>query len=110
MGEITDFVTLYIEDSDILEEATNLISLELEDNIKDQLYPGHGYDQGRLQRSIRVDSRLEQTYSLITGTWDDSLAPHGIYVLMGIRGKGYAKSGPIDFLGDGLKKTLEAYK
>ena len=35
MGEITDFVTLYIEDSDMLEDKASKISRDLEDNIKD---------------------------------------------------------------------------
>lgn len=119
MGEITDFVQLYIDDSDILEEATDLISMELEDNIKDAA----PYDQGRLRRSIRVDSRVYDKYSLITGTWDEGVAPHGIYVLAGSRaveGKlmkmpwGYRtkrKAIPgVDFLGDGLEKTLANYR
>lgn len=123
MGEITDFVKLYIEDSDILEEFTDAFSLDLENDIKDQLYEGHGYDQGRLHRSIRVDSRVNKNFSMVTGTWDENLAPHGIFVLAGskaVKGKlmkmpwGYRtkrKAIPgIDFLGDGLKKTLEAYK
>ena len=110
MGEITDFLRVYIDDSKILEEETNTISINLESNIKAQLWEGHGYDQGRLKRSIRVDSRIYENFSLITGYWDEDLAPHGIYVLIGVRGKGRAKSGPIDFLGDGLEMTLEAYK
>ena len=41
---------------------------------------------------------------------DEGNADYGEYVLRGIRGKGLAKVGPIDFLGDGLNLTLEAYK
>ena len=109
MGEIKDFVSLYIRDSDILEEATNKLAMNLENNIKAQLWEGHGYDQGRLKRAIRVVTQIYDTYSILIGYYDEGLAPHGIFVLSGIRGKGEAKSGPIDFLGDGLNKTLEAY-
>ena len=109
MGEIKDFVSLYIRDSDILEESTNELAINLENNIKNQLWEGHGYDQGRLKRGIRVVTQIYDTYSILTGYYDEGLAPHGIFVLNGIRGKGKAKSGSIDFLGDGLNKTLEAY-
>ena len=52
MGEITDFVTLYIEDSGMLEEEASKISHSLEDNIKDIIRPGQvGYDTGHLHDS-----------------------------------------------------------
>jgi len=131
MGEITDFVKIYIEaDSGILEEETNKLSVNLESNIKVEA----PYDQGRLRRSIRVDSRIYNNYSIITGTWDENLAPHGIYVLTGTKPheirprskKALAWDGmptdypvmvvnhpgtkPNDFLGRGLQRTLEAYR
>jgi len=118
MGEIKDFVELYIESSDILEEATNLLATDLERNIKKEA----PYFQGRLKRAIRVDTRIYKNYSLVTGYWDEGTAPHGEYVLGGSRavdGKlmkmpwGYrTKRRAIpanDFLGRGLSKTLEAY-
>lgn len=80
------------------------------------------YDQGRLRRSIRVDTRLYDNYSIIIGYWDEGVAPHGIFVLIGskaVKGKlmkmpwGYRtkrKAIPAnDFLGRGLTRTLEAY-
>jgi len=119
MGEIKDFVELYIENSDILEEGINLLAIDLERNIKKET----PYLQGRLRRSIRVDTRVYQNYGLVTGYWDESLAPHGIFVLAGskaVDGKlmkmpwGYrTKRRAIpgnDFLGRGLRKTLEAYQ
>ena len=140
MGEIIDFVELYIKDSSILPEAVDDISVTLEDNIKEEV----PYDQGRLKRSIRVDSRVLGDYGLVTGTWDEGLAPHGIFVLTGtkphiIRPKGQGRyhagkqltqgsalwwpgashpvrevhhpgTSPDDFLGRGLEATLEAYR
>ena len=126
MGELTSFIEIYIDDSDLLEEVTNDIAVTLEDNIKAEA----PYLQGRLRRSIRVDSRVYKKYAVITGTWDEGLAPHGIYVLMGtdpheIWAKnakalptpyGYFKkvmhpgTKANDFLGRGLKKTVEAYR
>ena len=131
MGEITDFVKIYIEaDSGILEEETNKLAVNLESNIKVEA----PYDQGRLRRSIRVDSRIYGNYSIVTGTWDEGLAPHGIFVLSGTKPheirprnkKALAWDGmptdypvmvvhhpgtkPNDFLGRGLNRTLEAYR
>ena len=108
MAEIMDYLNLYVEEA--LREKTNEVSLSLENNIKAQLYEGHGYDTGNLRRNIRVDSRTYNNYSIITGYYDEGNADYGIYVIRGIRGKGLAKAGPIDFLGDGLQRTLEAYK
>ena len=47
MGEIKDFVHLYIQDSDILEEATNRLAINLENAIKLEA----PYDQGRLRQA-----------------------------------------------------------
>ena len=119
MGEITDFFKVYIDDLNILEEETNTLAINLESNIKEEA----PYDQGRLRRSIRVDTRIYENFSLITGYWDEGVAPHGIYVLAGsdaVEGKlmhmpwGYrTKRKAIpgnDFLGRGLDRTLEAYQ
>ena len=103
-----DYLNLYVEEA--LKEKTNEVALSLENNIKAQLYEGHGYDTGNLRRNIRVDSRINKNFSIITGYYDEGNADYGEYVLRGIRGKGLAKVGPIDFLGDGLSKTLEAYR
>ena len=108
MAEIMDYLNLYVEEA--LREKTNEVSLSLENNIKAQLYEGHGYDTGNLRRNIRVDSRISKNFSIITGYYDEGNADYGEYVIRGIRGKGLAKVGPIDFLGDGLENTLEAYR
>ena len=103
MGEIKDYVALYVENSDILKEETNKIAVNLQNNIKKEA----PYYKGRLKRSIRVDTRISKKFALITGYWDEGLAPHGIFVLIGVRGK--AKVPKNDFLGRGLLRTLEAY-
>ena len=107
MGEITDYVQLYIEDSNILEEATQVIEKDLLDNMRSNLWKGHGYDKGELYRDISTHSEVNKLFSIIIGFFT---VEHGEYVISGVRGKGYAKSGPIDFLTDGLQKTLEMYK
>lgn len=115
MGEITDFVELYIENSDILPLETKKLARNLQNNIKKEA----PYDKGRLKRSIRVDTRIEPKYSVITGYYDEGVAPHGDYVLFGskaVEGKlmkmpwGYRtkrKAIPAnDFLGRGLLDTI----
>ena len=125
MGEIKDFVELYIKDSDILQLETNKIALDLQNNIKKEA----PYDQGRLKRSIRVDTRMHDTFSIITGYYDESVAPHGDFVLMGTKPHvitpkskkalktpygvfkkvNHPGTKPNDFLGRGLAATIANY-
>ena len=118
MGEIIDFVELYIENSDILQKKTYEIARTLQNNIKKEA----PYDEGRLRRSIRVDTRILKKSSIITGYYDEGVAPHGDYVLFGskaVTGKlmkmpwGYrTKRKAIpgnDFLGRGLIDTISLY-
>ena len=124
MGEITDFVELYI-DKEILPLKTYEIARALQNNIKKQA----PYKEGRLKRSIRVDTRIQDPYSIITGYYDEGVAPHGDYVLFGTKPHDiYAKPGsalntpygpfkkvhhpgtkPNDFLGRGLLDTIALY-
>ena len=118
MGEIADFVQLYV-DKEILPLKTYEIARNLQNNIKKEA----PYDQGRLKRSIRVDTRITEKSGLITGYYDEGIAPHGDYVLFGskaVDGKlmkmpwGYrTKRKAIpgnDFLGRGLVRTIANYR
>ena len=125
MGEIADFVELYV-DKEILPVETYKIARSLQNNIKKEA----PYKEGRLKRSIRVDTRIFDTFSIITGYYDEGLAPHGDYVLFGTPPHDiYAKPGsalktpygpfkhvehpgtkPNDFLGRGLERTLLNYR
>lgn len=119
MGEITDFVSLYIDNSDILPLETYKLARSLQNNIKKEA----PYDQGRLKRSIRADTRITDKVGIVTGYWDEGLAPHGKYVLGGskaVEGKlmkmpwGYRTKRraipPNDFLGRGLAQTIANYR
>lgn len=107
MADLTGLIEAYVMEQ--LTEIAKEMSRELRSNIKKQLYEGHGYDTGNLKRNIRTDTRNHEKYTIITGYYDEGNADYGQYVLSGVRGKGRAKVGPIDFLGDGLKATLELY-
>ena len=119
MGEIVDFVQVYIKDLNLLEKETDTLSQLLENHIKTEA----PYDKGKLRESIRVVSEVYEDHAVITGTWDEGIAPHGIFVLTGskaVEGKlmkmpwGYRMSRKAipanDFLGRGLTGALEAYK
>lgn len=101
MGEITEFVTLYIEESDILEDEAKKISASLEDNIKDIIRPGQvGYKTGHLQGTVEAwHDVVSNTVALVTGTYH---ADYGQYW--------YRWKGGVNFLEEGLKKTLELYE
>lgn len=107
MGEIKDFVKLYIEESDLIAPKVIEISNELKTNMRSNLWKGHGYDKGELYRDIYSNYTLEKGGGVVIGGYT---VEHGQYVISGVRGKGTAKSGPIDFLSDGLNKTVEAYR
>ncbi len=119
MGEIADFIPVYIKDSDILEKETDKLSQLLENHIKMEA----PYREGKLRESIRVVSEVGEDHAVIVGTFDEGIAPHGIYVLAGsdaVDGKlmkmpwGYRTKRraipPNDFLGRGLTGALEAYR
>ena len=101
MGEITDFVTLYIEEeSGILEDKAAEISRVLESNIKDVIAPGKvGYDTGHLHGTVQGDYDLDGRIAWVTGWYS---AEYGKYW--------YRWKDGTDFLQDGLEKTLEAYR
>lgn len=53
MGEVKDFIKLYIEDSDLIDDKLSEIEMDLVMNIQDQLYPGHGVITHNLHDSIQ---------------------------------------------------------
>lgn len=53
MGEIKDFIELYVEESDMIPEILEDITINLTANIQDELTPGHGYKRGDLHDSIQ---------------------------------------------------------
>ena len=100
MGEITDYVTLYIEQSDILEDKAEEISVDLEKNIQEVIGPGQvGYDTGHLHDSIVADYAVGQSMAVIRGWYS---ADYGQYW--------YRWKGGVDFLNQGLEDTLALYR
>lgn len=100
MGEITDYVTLYIEQSDILEDKAEEISVDLEKNIQEVIGPGNvGYDTGHLHDSVVADYAVGQSMAVVRGWYS---ADYGQYW--------YRWKGGVDFLNQGLEDTLALYR
>ena len=100
MGEITEIVELYIEDSDLLEDKVTEISTQLETNIKNVIGPGSvGYDTGHLHDSIVSDSEVDGLTGIVTGWYG---ADYGQYW--------YRWKGGQDFLTVGLEQTVALYR
>ena len=100
MGEITDYVTLYIEQSDILEDKAEEISVDLEKNIQEVIGPGNvGYDTGHLHDSVVADYAVGQSMAVVRGWYS---ADYGQYW--------YRWKGGVDFLNKGLEDTLKQYR
>ena len=100
MGEITDYVTLYIEQSDILEDKAEEISVDLEKNIQEVIGPGNvGYDTGHLHDSVVSDYAVGQSMAVVMGWYGPD---YGKYW--------YRWKGGVDFLNKGLEDTLKQYR
>ena len=104
---ITDIVKNYIEDSDLLENKMDEIAGVLEENIKENLWVGHGYDTGQLYRDITSDSKVDGNIGTVTAWYT---VYYGEYVDKGhpLRNKEWWEG--YDFMETGLNKTLEAYR
>lgn len=100
MGEITETVRLYLEESDILEDKTEEISHTLETNIKDIIGPGQvGYDTGHLHDSVVSNSSVQFPVGIVIGWYG---ADYGQYW--------YRWKGGVDFLQVGLEQTVALYR
>lgn len=76
MGEITEFIKLYIEDSNLIEDKLDEIALVLNENIQNQLYHGHGRITGNLRDSIQSDYSTQTGGGIVRAYIGDS-APYG---------------------------------
>ena len=71
MGEITDYIRVYIEDSGMLEEELNNILINLKANIQGQLKPGHGVITHDLHDSIETDIESQSKTSAIIRAYSE---------------------------------------
>ena len=111
MGEITDFVILYLQDENVLEEELDNMSLKLRENIQNHLYRGHGRDTGNLRDSIESDFALQSpkeglVRARIIGTANE----YGWYVNDGHRLRNNEWWEGYHFMEDGLEETVALYR
>ena len=121
MGEIKDFIELYIADSGMIPEILGDLSGKLQENIQDELYPGHGVVTHNLHDSINGSVVSSNEHGgVIQATAD---APYAPYVNDGspaVEGKlmkmpwGYRMSRKAfpgyHFMEAGLEKTVAMYR
>ena len=99
MGDVADIMTIYIQDSDILEEKAEEISHSLEENIKNYIAPGMvGYDTGHLHDSITGVTSVIDDLAIIAAFY---LEDYGQYW--------YRWKDGVDFMNEGLEETLLLY-
>ena len=130
MGEITEFVQLYIENADVLEEQLDEMSLKLVENIQNQLYGGHGRITGNLRDSIQSDFSVDGLNGVVRayigGTaeeygWavNDGYGPHDIYAKPGsalntpfglFKKVHHPGFGGYQFMEAGLEETVALYR
>ena len=121
MGEIKDYVMLYIQDSGMIEDILSEVTENLELNIKDQLYPGHGYKRGDLHDSIKADIVSSDSHGgiiraytkIFYAPWVNDGSPEVKGKLMkmpwGYRMSRKASKG-IEFMEKGLETTVAMYR
>ena len=109
MGEIVDYIKLYLENSDILEDKLDELALKLAENIQKQLYHGHGRITGNLRDSIQNDYSVDGLEGVVRAYIGDS-APYGVYVNVGHTLRNDEWWEGYHFLEEGLDETCALYR
>jgi hypothetical protein len=103
MGEIKDFINLYIEDSGMIDEMLDDITLNLTANIQDELYPGHGWITGNLHDNIQSNITSKNKLSAVIEAY--TMVEYAPYV-----NDGHHSFGGYHFMEAGLEKTVAMYR
>ena len=99
MGEVTEIIELYLQDSGVFEDKVSEIAHSFEENAKNVISPGSvGYDTGHLHDSIQADYTVDGLEGVITGWYG---ADYGQYWYRWIDGE--------DFMQVGLEETIAMY-
>ena len=104
MEDLVEIVRLYVEDAGLIEEKLDEMSIDLRENIRNELYFGHGRITGNLRDSIGNDYDVDGLNGVVRAYIGDS-APYGVYVDEGHHSwEGY------HFMQTGLDNTLQNYR
>lgn len=103
MGEIKDFINVYISESGLIEDSLSEIALNLTANIQEELYPGHGYVRGDLHDSIQSNITSKNNLGGVIEAY--SPVEYAEWV-----NDGHHSWGGYHFLEQGLSKTVAMYR
>ena len=104
MEDLVEIVRLYVEDAGLIEEKLDEMSIDLRENIQNELYFGHGRVTGNLRDSIGNDYDVDGLNGVVRAYIGDS-APYGVFVDEGHHSwEGY------HFMQTGLDTTLQNYR
>ena len=103
MGEIKDFINLYIEDSGMIDELLSEVTMNLQANIQDELYPTHGWITGNLHDSIQSNITSKNKLSAVIEAY--TMVEYAPYV-----NDGHHSFGGYHFMEHGLEKTVAMYR
>jgi len=105
MGEIKDFIKVYIEDSGMIDELLSEVKMNLQANIQDELYPGHGWITGNLHDSIQSNITSKNNLGGVIEAYSNIWNDYGQWV-----NDGHHSWGGYHFLEQGLSKTVAMYR
>lgn len=103
MGEIKDFINVYISESGLIEDSLSEIALNLTANIQEELYPGHGYVRGDLHDSIQSNITSKSNLGGVIEAY--TMIKYAPYV-----NDGHHSFGGYHFMEAGLEKTVAMYR
>lgn len=111
MGEIVDFIKLYIEEEGVLEEKLDDIALAFVEKTQNQLYRGHGRRSGDLKDGISSDYTLSSpTEGVVRGFIKGPAGEYGWYVNDGHTLRNGKWWEGYHFMEDGLEETVALYR
>ena len=79
MEDLVEIVRLYVEDAGLIDDLISQISEELQENIQNELYDGHGAITRNLRDSIQSDYTVDGLNGVIQAQIGN-FAPYGVFV------------------------------
>ena len=109
MEDLVEIVRLYVEDAGLIEEKLDEMSLDLKENIQNELYHGHGAITRNLRDGITSGFEVDGLNGVVRAQIGDS-APYGVYVDEGHTLRNGEWWEGYHFMQTGLDNTLQNYR
>ena len=110
MGEIKEFINMYIGESDLIADSLSDITLNLTKNIQDELYPGHGVITHNLHDSIQSNVTAFNQSDLTAIIEAYTMVEYAPWVNDGHTLRNDEWWDGYHFMEKGLKKTVAMYR